>query len=281
MGYTVALVWDVMRLEERMILEALRGRFRVELVDAKSAPLEFGGEGPEAALIRPISMYRALYSAAALESRGAFTVNSSTTLAVAGDKLLAYSRLTAAGIPVPRTLYASTPEAALEAAGRLGYPVVVKPPVGSWGRLVVRARDPGFLESVAAHRLEMPCSQLQAMIVQEHVDTGGSDIRCITVAGETVGCVRRVAGRGEWRSNVALGARTEPLRVDGELAELAVKAAGAVGGFFVSIDIFEDKRRGYLVNEVNGVPEFKGFYSATGLNPAVRLAEALAGVLRR
>lgn len=281
MAPRVALVVDFPRVEERMILEALRERVEVEEVNLRYAALEVGGSGFDAAVVRPLSMYRALYAAAVLEASGAFTVNESKAIAVAGDKVLAYSRLASSGLPVPRSFYAATPQAALDAAGRLGYPVVLKPPVGSWGRLVSRASNPLELEQLARLRGMLPCSQLRSTIVQEYVDTRGSDVRCIVVAGSLLGCVRRAAAGGEWRSNVALGARVEALRADPEIEELAVKSAEAVGGFFVSVDIFEAGDGGYAVNEVNGVPEFKGFHKATGLNPAVSLAEELVARLKR
>ncbi|KSW11604.1 hypothetical protein CF15_01885 [Pyrodictium occultum] len=277
----VALVVDVVRMEERMLLDVLRSRAETETVDAGSMPLEVGSNSFDAAVIRPISMYRAAYAAASFEAARVFTVNRSETIMLAGDKMLTYARLAAARVPTPRSFYASSPQAALKAAEKLGYPVVIKAPLGSWGRLVSRVDNPVELEQLARLRQGLPCSQTRSMIVQEYLDTGGSDIRCIVMAGSLLGCIRRIAGSGEWRSNVALGARTEAYNADPALEDLVLRAAAAVKGFFVSIDVFETRERGYLVNEVNGVPEFKGFYRATGINPAVRLAEALIEELKR
>jgi len=275
-----AIVVDVVRLEEQMLLKALREYMNVSIVNVRSRALEIGINGFDAAVIRPISMYRAAYTAASFEAAGVFTVNSSQTIMTAGDKLLAYTRLAAARIPIPRSFYAADIDAALEAASRLGYPVVVKAPVGSWGRLVSRADTPEELEQLARMRQELPCSQTRSMIIQEYLDSGSSDIRCIVVAGTLLGCIKRVAQNGEWRSNVALGARIEVYKPDPVLEDITVRAAAVVKGFFVSIDVFKDDERGYLVNEVNGVPEFKGFYRATGINPARRLAEAILEELK-
>ncbi len=271
----VDLVVDVLRTEERLIQRALGAWARVRLVDVSAEPIEVGGKRVDAAVVRPISMYRAVYAAGSYEASRVFTVNSSEAIIYAGDKMLSYTRMRAFRVPVPRTYYAATPEAALKAGSELGYPVVVKSPVGSWGRLVSRARSPEKLEQIARLRSMLPCSQQRAMMVQEYLELGGSDIRCIVVYDSLVGCIVRRAGRGEWRSNVALGASVEPLEPDQELEDIVLRAARAIGGFFVSIDVFETKTRGYIVNEVNGVPEFKGFMRATGRNPAEELSKAL------
>ncbi len=280
MTFHVDLVVDVVRLEERLIREALSRWARVRLVDLDRDPVPIGGASADAAVIRPISMYRAAYAAGSYEASRVFTVNSSEAIIYSGDKMLTYTRMRAHRVPVPKAYYAATPEAAGKAASELGYPVVVKAPVGSWGRLVSRARSPEKLEQIARLRQALPCSQQHAMIVQEYLELGGADIRCVVVYDRVLGCIVRRARRGEWRSNVALGASVEPLEHDEELEELALRAARALGGFFVSVDIFETKTRGYVVNEVNGVPEFKGFMRATGVNPAEELSSALHWRLR-
>ena len=275
------LVYDIVRVEERLIEKALSEWASVRRVNVSRVPLPLGGSWEaDVAVIRPVSMYRAVYSAAAYESGGVETVNRSETILLAGDKLLAYSRLIASKLPVPRSYYAEGVEAAVEAGDRLGYPAVAKPTVGSWGRMVARVRSREKMEQLARLRSAMPCSQQRALIVQEYIETGARDIRCIVVDGSLLGCMARRARGGEWRSNVALGAGVERVSVDEQLAETAVRAAAALGGFFVSIDLFET-RDGYLVNEVNGVPEFKGFMRATGVNPALELSRALRRLAKR
>ncbi len=277
----LSLVVDVVRLEERLLQRELSTWASVETLNLRKEPLPYRGLEADAAVIRPISMYLAAYAAAAYEASGITAVNSSETIVVAGDKALTYSRLAAAGLPAPTTLLAATPEAALGAAEKLGYPVVLKSPVGSWGRLVARIRSREKLQQLTRLRAALPCTPQRTMLVQPLLDTNGTDIRCIVVAGELLGCIKRTAARkGEWRSNVALGASVEPHGPDGELEELMLRAAEAVKGFFVSVDVFET-REGYLVNEVNGVPEFKGFMKATGLNPAKALSNALRDILKK
>ena len=269
---------DKKRLEERLIEEALREWARLRLVRVDEQPLYYGEARADAAVVRPLSMYRALYSAAVYESSGAFTVNSSETIVYSGDKALAYSRLASHGIPIPRTLYASTPTAALKVEA--DETLVLKPPIGSWGRLVSRARNKDELEHQAVMRSLLPCATQRNTIIQEYIPNGGYDVRCIYIGGEVIGCIKRYKPAGEWRTNVALGGRVEKLPLNGELEELTIKTAEAVKGFFVSIDILESKK-GLLVNEVNGVPEFKGFLKATGKNPAIIISEKLKNGLRK
>ncbi|RUM47016.1 MAG: lysine biosynthesis enzyme LysX [Hyperthermus sp.] len=271
----VDLVADVLRLEEQMIMKAVMEWARVRLVNLEEEALPLGRINADAAIIRPISMHRALYAASSYEASMVFTVNTSSTILYAGDKMLSYTRLIAHQIPVPKTYYASTPTAAAKAGAELGYPLVIKSPIGSWGRLVVRAKTPEKLAEFSELRRMLPCIQQRTLILQEYLEINNTDIRCVVVDGELVGCVARKARRGEWRSNVALGAATKPYPVDTELEDLAIKAASALKGFFVSVDIFETKSHGYLVNEVNGVPEFKGFMKATGKNPAAELSVKL------
>ncbi len=273
----LGLVIDVARVEERLILSALREKFgQVHVIDVGSEPIGLGKAEAELglAVIRPISMLRALYSASFLEALGVHCINSSETIMYSGDKILSYTRLVANKLPVPRTVLAFTRGAALSAGNELGYPLVVKPPLGSWGRLVTRARTPMELEVFLAHREAAKTPHQRIVVMQEHVETEGRDIRCLVVGDEVLGCIERVARNGEWRSNVALGAETKPYKASGELEDLALRAAMSVKGFFVSIDLFETSN-GFLVNEVNAVPEFKGFMRATGINPATVLAEKL------
>lgn len=273
----IGLVVDVVRVEERLLLSALREKFReVKVIDVGSEALSISGNGNgfDLVVVRPISMLRALYIASIYEARGVPSINASETIMYSGDKVLSYTRLASHKLPLPRTMLAFSKEAALSAASKLGYPVVIKPPLGSWGRLVTRARTPQELSVFIAHREASRASHKRVVVMQEHVETRGRDIRCLVVDGDTLGCVERIAKNGEWRSNVALGAETRPYPVSEQLEDLVARAAHAVKGFFVSIDLFYTPS-GFLVNEVNAVPEFKGFMRATGINPARVVAERL------
>ncbi len=268
------MLYDVARLEEKMLAAELRGRAELELVHLPSQPLRLGeppGGGVDAALVRAISLYRAVSSAAVAESWGAAVVNPPVPLMAAGDKLLTQALLERRGIPTPRALVAYTPEAAVEAAGELGYPVVFKPTVGSWGRLAALAGDGEAVRSIAEHR-EALGGPYKVHYLQEYVRKPGRDLRVICVGGRAVAAAYRVSPGG-WLTNAARGARSIPARLDGEAEELAVGACEAVGVEVAGVDLVEDPERGYLVLEVNGVPEFKSLTSATGVNVAASIAE--------
>lgn len=279
----VELLYDMPRLEEKLLIESFRSRgLEVALTNVNTKPLLIGEAATEIALVRVISMQKALYSAAAREAAGAKAINSSKTLMLCGDKILTLSRLRARGVRVPRSMVVMGVESADLAFRQFPKPFVDKPPIGSWGRLVTLVRDVATWRSVLEHRQMMQSQQLRTHIVQEYIESGGRDIRVIVIGGEVVGAVLRRSVGDEWRSNVALGGKTEPYKVNGEIIELGIKAAETVEGEFISIDILQDRNDGQLyLNEVNGVPEFKGFMEATGINVADRFAKYLVEVMRR
>ena len=276
----VEVLFDVPRIEEKLILKALRERgIEVKLSNVKEKPLSWTGEA-SIALIRPISMMRAVYSAAIREASGVLTINKSSAIMLAGDKILTLSKFKEKGLPFPETVIAFTPQAAEKAGELIGFPAVDKPPIGSWGRLVTLLNDPQVLRSVIEHREILPSQSIKTHVIQRYIESSKRDIRVIVLGGEALGAMCRIAENGDWRSNVALGGRVEAYRLDEELEELAVKAAEAVEGEFVAVDLLSDNG-GYLVNEVNGVPEFKGFIKATKINVAGKLADYVKSVYRR
>jgi len=158
--------------------------------------------------------------------------------------------------------------------------MVDKPPIGSWGRLVTLVKDHQILRSVIEHRELLQSQLIKTHLIQRYVDSGSSDLRVLVLGGEVLGGMRRIAAEEDWRSNVARGGRTEAIKIDQEIEEKAVKTAEAIGGEFLAIDLFEENGA-YLVNEVNGVPEFKGFMKATGIDVAEKLAEYVKTILKK
>ena len=278
MTATIHLVSSISRIEETLIEKALSSWARVTRVNPKTRVFKVKGETADAAVIRSISLYESIYTAAIYESSHVYTVNNSNTLLLAGDKILAYTTLAKAGLPMPETLY--IPASNKEPTLNIDYPIVTKPPIGSWGRLVSKPRNPRELETILELRNNIPCTPQRNLIAQEYIQTHG-DIRCITINNNLVGCIKRKPVKGDWRANIALGGHSTPLKPDPTIEETAVKAAEAVGGYFTSIDLFETRDRGILVNEVNGVPEFKGFLKATNKNPAETLSQELKQTLKK
>lgn len=211
-------------------------------------------------LNREIGQVRATYAAHCLAAGGAEVVNSAEATEACGDKWRTTVALQAAGVPTPRTALGLTPEAALTALDSLGYPALIKPLVGSWGRLIVRLPDRLAAEGVLEYVAALPGPQSHLGYVQELVDKPGRDIRVIVVGGDVLGAVHR-SGDG-WRTNVALGARTRPCEVTPEITKLSAEAVGAVGADIAGVDLIEDHDGRLLVLEVNHRVEFSGFQSA-------------------
>ncbi len=279
----VALLYDIARVEEKLVLRALKASgLRVAAVNVRGRAFRLGGPAPaQVALIRAVSMHRALHAAALAEAAGSLAINGSLAIMLAGDKLLGAAVLRRGGVEVPETFAAFSVESALDALEKVGYPGVLKSPVGGWGRLVTRVRDPEEARSILEHREQLPSPLLRTYLVQEYLNIGGRDLRCLVLGDELLGCVERRAGNGEWRSNIALGATAKPRTPDSELEELVLRAARLLGLRFAGLDVFEDPERGYLVNEANAVPEFKGFSMATGIDVAGKLAQHLRELVRR
>ncbi|AEM38625.1 lysine biosynthesis enzyme LysX [Pyrolobus fumarii 1A] len=278
----VALAYDYLRQEEKLVIEALREvGLEVKMLPVTEKPFHIGGEPDiDLVVVRTTSMFNGLYTAAAYESMGIRSINQSRTILYSGDKALTYSLLARAKIPTPDTYIALGSRAVFEAAKLLGYPLVDKPPIGSWGRLVSLIYDDFNLVTVVEHREALCNRQMRIHVMQEYVETGNKDIRCLVLGGELLGCIYRIAREGEWRSNVALGGHTEVVDVTPDLENLVLRAAAVVEGDFVSIDVFEHPEKGYVVNEVNGIPEFKGFMRATGVNVARKLAEYVKSLVK-
>ncbi len=278
---TALFFYDIMRLDEKLLLNALRERARVEPVHTARLPLPLGGEPPwqaDIAVARGVSHAAAFYSAVAAESWGLPVVNPARGLAVARDKAWSQAVLARHGIPTPRAMVAVDPEALPEAASALGYPVVVKPLKGSWGRLVNLARDEVEARALAEHKAYLP-EGLKGSVVQEYIRKPGRDLRVFCI-GDTVpaGIYRIHSGLA---TNVAQGARAEPVKITGEIEDLAVRSCRALGLEIGGVDLIEDPGRGLLVLEVNPTPEFKTTQRVTGVDVAGLMAEHIVSLARR
>jgi len=269
----VELLYDYPRLEERLIIERLRARgAEVTLTNVNDVPLVMGERVADVAVVRPISMFKAIYAAAARESAGTWAVNNASAISVCGDKVLCLSRMAASGIRIPRTVIAVDSRSAEQAFKASPKPVVDKPPIGSWGRLVSLIEDERTWRTILEYRSLLSSAQLKVHLLQQYVETGGRDVRVIVLGGEVLGAMERIGPPDDWRTNVALGGKTVPYKLNGELVETSIKCAELVGGDFIAVDILVDRSGNYYVNELNGVPEFKGFMEATGIDVAAHLA---------
>ena len=272
----VGVLLSRVRVEEKLLLAELERRgVEIARFDDRVFWLDLGA--PKQAMLRCdvvlercINHLRALYTLRVLNDWGVPTVNSYDVANICGDKLLTSTELERAGIPTPRTLIAFTPESALEACEEIGYPVVMKPAVGSWGRLLARVNDRDAAEALLEHKITLGSFHHGAFYIQEFVRKPGRDIRTFVVGDETICAIYRDSPH--WITNTARGASASNCPVSSELHSLSQVAAQAVGGGVVAIDLFESER-GLLVNEVNYTMEFRNSIDTTGVDIPARIVD--------
>ena len=163
----------------------------------------------------------------------------------------------------------------MQAVDEIGFPCVMKPIVGSWGRQVVPIRDRETAEALIEMREMLNDSMQTIFYIQEMIKRPPRDIRCVAVGEEIVACVYRYASAENWKTNVALGGHSEPCKVTPELEETIMKTVKVVGHGVLGIDLMEKSSSEFVVHEVNGTVEFKGAQSVTDQSIAGRIADYL------
>ncbi|MDE0670990.1 MAG: lysine biosynthesis protein LysX [Caldilineaceae bacterium] len=277
----MGVIFGRLRVEEKMLLTALDARaVQYELLDDRQLSFHIAGSKKldrddwgrfDVVLERCLSHSRALTSLRILEAWGVKTVNRSQVVDVCGDKILTTAALTQAGVPSPRTAVAFTPESTLEAIEDIGYPVVLKPAVGSWGRLLSKINDREAAEAVIEHKEVLGTYQHKIYYIQEYIDKPMRDIRAFVVGHETICAIYRDSPH--WITNTARGGVSSNCPVTPALNQVCVDAANAVGGGVVAVDVLEDPERGLLVNEVNHTMEFRNSVKPTGVDIPGRIVD--------
>ncbi len=282
-AYKIGIAYDVIRWEERALINAFKSLgTEPVLIHVKSNPLILTNEfnvGAEVVLQRCMSNYLARASTEALEGLGVKVVNSAEAIAKCSDKLWSATILMRNNLPIPKVAVAFSPEGVSKAIESFGYPSVIKPISGSWGRLIALVRDEEELRTIMEHRSYLPGQNSKVHLIQEFIKKPGRDLRVFVVGDEVPVAIYRISEH--WITNAARGGKAVPAKVDQELEELVIKAAKALGAEFVGVDVFEDPDRGYLIDEVNPVPEFKRTVAATGYDLPKKVAEYLIGLIRR
>ncbi len=278
----IGLLYSRLRVEEKMILAALKARgVAYDRVDPRAISFELGGEGLgayDAVLVRCLSHSRAYYITRWLESLGIPAVSPHQVIATCGDKMLTSAVLQEAGLPIPRTLVAFTPETALDAMETLGYPVVLKPLFGSWGRLLARVNDRDAAEALLEHKATLGGYLHSVFYIQEYVEKPGRDIRTLVAGDEVVYAIYRESEH--WITNTARGGAPLACPLTGDVVELSLAARQAVGGGVVAVDLFETAEGQMLINEVNHTPEFHGAMEAVDVDIAGRIVDYVLRVAR-
>ena len=266
----IGVVYSRLRVEEKWLFKALESRevSHERLLDSQ-AILQLDDNNSEwsrfdAIIIRSLSTSRGLSIARVLNSLGIPTINSYSVSEVCSDKVATSIALKTAGVPQPKSLLAFTVKGAIEAGEQLGYPYVLKPVVGSWGRLVSRINDRDAAEAIFEHRDVLGRYQHHIYYLQQLIQKPGRDIRAFVIGNKTPVAIYRESEH--WITNTALGAIATNCEVTTELHELCQRAATAVGGGVLAVDLLEDPDRGLLINEINHTMEFHSTVPLTGVD---------------
>ena len=277
----VGVLLSRVRVEEKLLLGELESRgVETKIIDDRELVLAVEQRpelGVDVILERCIQHGTALYALSVFDAWGVPTVNRYEVAEICGNKLLTTMRLIRDGVPSPRTRVAFTPESALVAIEELGYPVVLKPLIGSWGRLVSKVNDREAAEAIVEHKDVLGNYLHSIYYVQEYIQKPGRDIRAFVVGGETIAAIYRASEH--WITNTARGGLASNCPVTPELNELCVRAARAVGGGVVAIDLLEAPE-GLLVNEVNYTMEFRNSIDTTGVNIPAKVIDYVLEVAR-
>jgi [lysine-biosynthesis-protein LysW]---L-2-aminoadipate ligase len=277
---TVGILLSRVRVEEKLLLTEFERR-GVSIVRFDDRKLKFDllRQSIECDVVieRCINHLRALYSLKVLNDWGVATVNTYEVANTCGDKLLTTTALVRDGVPSPRTIIAFTPEAALEAIEEIGYPIVLKPAIGSWGRLLSRINDRDAAEAILEHKVTLGSFHHGAFYIQEYVNKPGRDIRSFVVGDETICAIYRDSPH--WITNTARGGLASNCPVTPEIDQLSRAAARAVGGGVVAVDLLESDH-GLLVNEVNYTMEFRNSIDTTGVDIPARIVDYVLEVGR-
>ena len=269
----IGFLYTRLRAEEKYLLEELERQPEVEVVRINDGDMFFDiNQLPEPVDVlfeRSISYSRGLYISRIFEAHGVPVVNSPSVAERCGDKYITSQILATNGIPTPRVLMAFDEESALRAIEAMGFPCVMKPVVGSWGRLLAKVENREMAESLIEHKATLGVNH-QVFYIQEYINKPGRDIRAFVVGDEAICAIYRSSDN--WITNTARGGVATNCPVTDEIAELCHRAACAVGGGLLALDLFETEN-GLTINEINHTMEFRNSITTTGVNIPQKMIE--------
>jgi [lysine-biosynthesis-protein LysW]---L-2-aminoadipate ligase len=283
----LCVLYDKVRFEEKSIYDkALKKGIKARMTDAKSITISTASKRKELALgdvilQRSISHFRGLYLTACIEFLGFSVINKFKVGEICGNKLQTSLTLAKHKVPTPKTYFAFSSAGALEVINSTGFPVVLKPIVGSWGRGVYPLRDEEVANMIIEMREESDSPLGRIYYLQEMIQRPPRDLRCIVVGEEIIAAVYRYSAENEWRTNVARGGKSEKAPVTSELEDIALRAAKAVGGGVLGVDLMEDKQKGLLVHEINNTVEFRGASTVSSTDIAGAIVDYSVAVIKK
>ncbi|MDI6762261.1 MAG: lysine biosynthesis protein LysX [Thermodesulfobacteriota bacterium] len=278
----VGLIHSIIRKEEKLLLDEFRIRPGVEVVNIDDREIVFNlhkNNYPfDVVIERCVNHSRAIHAIKVFEDFGIPTVNTYQVAEICGSKFLTTQAIIKASIPTPRCYLAFTPESALAAMDELGYPCVIKPNTGSWGRLLSKINDRDAAEAILEHKEVLGSYHHSIFYIQEYMEKRGRDIRSFVVGDSCICAIYRHSEH--WITNTARGGKASNCPVTDELHDISVCAAKAVGGGVVAIDLFETPE-GFSINEVNYTMEFRNSIDTTGVNIPAKVVDYVLEVGKR
>ncbi|HKR74789.1 MAG TPA: lysine biosynthesis protein LysX [Candidatus Nitrosocosmicus sp.] len=279
------ILFDNIRWEEKSIIEKAKEIGRdLKAIDCKDLVLflndNSNGFKDKIILQRSVSYFRSLHSTGGLEGLGARMINSLYTAFMCGNKLFSHIELHKYGIPTPNAICAFTPESSLSGLNEFGYPAVIKPTVGSWGRLIGLINDREAAKTVLEDREHMfPIYHISYF--EEFVKRPPRDIRAIVIGEEVVAAIYRYSGDNEWKTNMALGGHALPCPITKEIEDICIKSAKIFKGDIVGVDLMESEKYGLVVHEVNNTTEFKNTVKVTGVDVPKLIINYMENLLKK
>lgn len=282
----ICIVFDRLRSEEKMLeKEALNLGHEAVMLDAKITQINTDSQRKDfdfgdVALERCVSYFRGLHFTASLEFMDVPVLNKFFVANQCGNKMFMTLMLKKYNVPTPKTYFSFSSESALENIEKIGYPLVIKPVIGSWGRGVMQVKDRDTADALFEIRDITDSPHDRIFYLQEVIKRPPRDIRVITIGDEPIAAMYRKSSGG-FKTNIALGADPELCEITKEIGEIATKASKAMGGGILGIDIMEDEKRGFVVHEVNNTVEFKGLSKVSKRNIPKEMVEFALNYVRK
>jgi [lysine-biosynthesis-protein LysW]--L-2-aminoadipate ligase len=282
----VCIVFDRLRAEEKMLQkeaselghDALMLDAKITQVNTDSKKQDF--DLGDVVLERCVSYFRGLHFTASLEFMDIPVLNKFEVANICGNKMFMTLLLKKNNIPTPKTYFSFSSESAAENLEKVGFPLVIKPVIGSWGRGVMPLKDKDTMEAVFEIRDITDSPHDRIYYLQELIKRPPRDIRVITVGDEPIAAMYRKSSGG-FKTNIALGADPELCEITKEMEDMAAKASKAMGGGILGIDMMEDDERGLVVHEVNNTVEFKGLARVAQRNIPKEMIEFALNYVRK
>ena len=271
-------------VSSKWTVEAMKKYFdEVDELNIKDIEINFSGKNSEVLYkAKPLDDYDCIYAKGSfryapllrsltslLKDKCYMTIKASA-FTIAHDKLLTQLKLQQQNIPMPRTYLSATTEAAKKILEKVNYPIIMKFPQGTQGKGIM------FADSFASasSMLDALSALKQPFIIQEYIETGGTDIRAIVVGDKVVASMKRKADVKEVRANIHAGGVGEAIELDSYAKKVAVDTARVIGAEICGVDILESAK-GPVVIEINISPGLQGITDVTKIDVADKIARHL------